>query len=72
MKDNSKILLALLAGAAAGAIAAILLAPDEGKQSRKKIGRWADDVYNNSKEKLSDLKSGNKVKDPYEGADLGI
>jgi len=70
MKDNSKILLALMAGAAVGAIAAILLAPDEGKNSRKKIGKWADDVYTNSKEKISEIKNGKK--DMYEGADLGI
>ena len=53
-----------------GAIAAILLAPDEGKKSRKKIGKWADDVYTNSKERISEIKNGKK--DMYEGADLGI
>jgi len=72
MNNNSKILLALLAGVAAGAVAAILLAPDEGRESRKKLGKWADDVYNNGKEKISEIKSGEKVKDRYEGADLGI
>jgi gas vesicle protein len=72
MKNNSKILLALLAGAAAGVVAAILLAPDEGKESRKKLGQWADDVYNNSKDKIAEIKTGEKVRDRYEGADLGI
>ena len=72
MKNNSKILLALLAGAAAGVVAAILLAPDEGKESRKKLGQWAGDVYNNSKDKIAEIKTGEKVRDRYEGADLGI
>ena len=37
MNDNSKLLLALAAGAAAGFVAGILLAPDKGSETREKI-----------------------------------
>jgi gas vesicle protein len=37
MNDNSKLLLALVAGAAAGFVAGILLAPDKGSETREKI-----------------------------------
>lgn len=37
MNDNSKLLLAVLAGAAAGLIAGILLAPEKGSETREKI-----------------------------------
>lgn len=38
-----KTMMAILAGAAAGAIAGILLAPDKGSSTRKKIGAGAGD-----------------------------
>lgn len=38
-----KTMMAILAGAAAGAIAGILLAPDKGSSTRKKIGSSAED-----------------------------
>ena len=37
MNDNSKLLLALAAGADAGLVAGILLAPDKGSETREKI-----------------------------------
>jgi len=37
MNDNSKLLLALVAGAAAGLVAGILLAPEKGSETREKI-----------------------------------
>lgn len=51
MNNNQKIILALLAGAATGAIGAILLASDDGKTTRSKIGEWAGEK----------LKSANKA-----------
>lgn len=52
---SSKVVLGVLGGIAAGAIAGILLAPDKGSRTRKKIvskgKNFADDV----KSKLEDL-----------------
>lgn len=63
MKSTGKILAAVLAGAAIGAIVGILLAPDKGSETRKKISeegkRLADDVkdkFRKGKEKLNALK----------------
>ncbi|MDP1763323.1 MAG: YtxH domain-containing protein [Sediminibacterium sp.] len=63
MKSTGKILTAVLAGAAIGAIVGILLAPDKGSETRKKISeegkRLADDVkdkFRKGKEKLNGLK----------------
>ena len=63
MNNTGKILTALVALAAAGAIVGILFAPDKGSETRKKIkeqGRKVvDDVQYNfrkGKEKFNDLK----------------
>ncbi|MCK9402704.1 MAG: YtxH domain-containing protein [Chitinophagaceae bacterium] len=63
MKSTGKILAAVLAGAAIGAVVGILLAPDKGSETRKKISeegkRLADDVkdkFRKGKEKLNGLK----------------
>ena len=71
MKENQKILLALFAGVAAGAAAAILLTTEEGKETRSKIGDWADGMINTSKDKLNNLKSGKPVEENEETT-LGI
>jgi gas vesicle protein len=47
---NSKYLLALLGGAAAGAVITVLFAPSKGSDLRKKI----KDDFDKSKENLSD------------------
>ena len=44
MKTSSKILLSGLIGAAAGAVAGILFAPDKGKKTRAQIAKSAEDV----------------------------
>lgn len=63
MKSSGKILAAVAAGIAAGAILGILFAPDKGSETRRKISekgkRFSDDakdMLQKGKEKLNDLK----------------
>jgi gas vesicle protein len=57
MTDNSgSIVLALLTGAAIGAGIGILYAPDEGKETRKKIKRKVEDTSHDLGERLSHAK----------------
>lgn len=57
MKDSSKLGLALLAGIAAGAVAGLLLAPEEGTETRKKIGKKAKDLEGKVKDKAKEWKN---------------
>jgi gas vesicle protein len=50
-----KIITGILIGAAAGAIVGILLAPDKGSVTRKKISDKATGLTDSIKEKFSDL-----------------
>ncbi|MBY0243856.1 MAG: YtxH domain-containing protein [Sphingobacteriaceae bacterium] len=54
MKDNTKVITALLVGVAAGAILGVLFAPDKGSETREKLGRNLKDLGDNLKEKASD------------------
>ncbi len=63
MKDNSKILGALVLGAAAGAVLGLLFAPSKGSELRTKIKDNAEDLIdelaekiNEGKETIADLK----------------
>lgn len=63
MSNTSKMLAAIAAGAAAGAIVGILFAPDKGSETRRKIhdksGELADRVkstFRRGKEKMNGLK----------------
>lgn len=60
---SSKVLLGFLAGAAAGALAGILLAPDKGSETRKKIAGKAGDISNSVKNRFNEFIDG--VKDTY-------
>jgi len=69
MENKSKILLALLFGAAAGAVLGVLFAPDSGENTRSKVKKWAEDmeddlnaVYEDAKEKMTEIKSKAKSK----------
>lgn len=64
MKNSSKVLIALGAGAAIGAILGILFAPAKGEEIRKKITdqskKLVDNVkdkFNNGREKFDTMKS---------------
>ena len=51
MKDQGKIIIALLAGAAVGAAIGLLLAPSSGSQLREDIGEYVDDVISSARNK---------------------
>ncbi|MBN8788017.1 MAG: YtxH domain-containing protein [Terrimonas sp.] len=66
MKVDSKVLLGLLAGAAIGAIAGILFAPDKGSETRNKIKKSAGDAGDSLKHSFNDFVD--TVKDKYRKA----
>jgi gas vesicle protein len=64
MGNNSKILLAALAGAAAGAAIGLLFAPDKGSKTRKRIAKKGNDLKNDAMKKIEDgLSSLQELKD---------
>ena len=50
--DTGKTILTFLAGAAAGAVAALLLAPESGAKTRERIRMRAADMAGKAKEKI--------------------
>jgi len=52
MNNTGKIITAVAAGAAAGAILGILFAPDKGSETRRKMGEKGKQLSDNVKEKL--------------------
>ena len=56
MKDNSKILGALVLGAAAGAVLGLLFSPGKGTELRKKIKDNAEDLIDELAEKINEGK----------------
>ncbi len=60
--DSGKTLLAILAGAAIGFGAGLLLAPDEGKKTREKINTSIKDATKDLKKKVNDLEKKVKTK----------
>jgi len=56
MNNTGKIVIAVAAGAAAGALLGILFAPGKGSETRKKIVEDLQDKFDKCKEKYSGLK----------------
>lgn len=54
MNDNSKVVVALLAGLAAGAALGILFAPDKGSDTRDKLSESLKDFGDSIKERAAD------------------
>jgi gas vesicle protein len=69
MNSGSKVLLGVLAGAAAGAILGVLFAPEAGTETRRRLGEGSRDVANNLKARFSDLVD--NIADKYESAREG-
>jgi len=64
--SSSKLLVGFLAGAAVGALAGILFAPDKGSNTRKKIATKSGDITDSVKNSFNDFIDG--VKQTYAGA----
>lgn len=61
--DNTKVLLGFLGGLAVGAIAGILLAPEKGSETRKRISSMASDVTDAVEDSIHEALD--RVKDKY-------
>ncbi|MCZ4224811.1 YtxH domain-containing protein [Pedobacter rhodius] len=81
MNDNSKTVVALLAGLAAGAALGILFAPDKGGETVDKLSRSLSDlkdrILDRAKDELERLvetskEYGNSTADAYESAKEGL
>jgi gas vesicle protein len=53
--NSGKVLLGVLAGIAVGAVAGILLAPDKGSDTRKKLTKKSNDYVDELKNKFSEF-----------------
>lgn len=63
--ETGKFLLGALAGVAIGAVVGVLMAPDKGSETRRKIAQKGSDVTGGLKDKFAGLK--NKYNDVVDG-----
>lgn len=68
--SNSKILVGFLAGAAVGALAGVLLAPDKGSETRKKIAGKAGELRDAVKDKYNEMADG--LRKTFNRAEEGV
>jgi gas vesicle protein len=73
MKDQAKIIVALLAGAAVGAAIGLLLAPSSGSQLREDIADYVDDVISSARNQAESTANnlreyGNTAKSKFKNA----
>jgi gas vesicle protein len=53
--DSGKIIAGIIIGAVAGALAGILLAPEKGSETRKRISSTGEDYFHSVKDSLDEL-----------------
>lgn len=56
MNTTGKVLVGVLAGAAAGLLTGILMAPDSGKKTREKLLGKSQDLKNKTQDTLNEMK----------------
>lgn len=62
MDNTGKVLFAALVGAAAGAVAGVLLAPASGEETRKKLREEGERIKDDVSKKVESLAEGGKEK----------
>ncbi len=70
MNTTSKILLALVAGVAIGGVLGVLLAPDKGSETRRKLAEKGADLSDTLSDTISGF--GDAVKDKFNDAVDGV